>query len=169
MRHRVARRKFGLPSDQRRAMLRGVVRSLFQHDKIVTTEARAKDARIIAEQLITTAKQNTIHARREVRRFLDSNVAEFGINPDTGKIARNPATGDGQQHYVVPRLFEVIAPRYKSRSGGYTRITKLAARRGDGAPLVMLELVDSDALPLAPAAAETTQTRPKRGLLGRKK
>src|SRR2546421_10558812 len=102
MRHRVSGRKFGLPSDQRRALLKGLVRALFINDKIVTTETRAKDVKPIAEKLITTAKANDIAARRLVRTYLDSNIAEFGVNADNGKIARNP-------EYVVPRLFEEIA------------------------------------------------------------
>ena len=137
MRHRIGGRQFGLPSDQRRALLKGLVRSLFAYDRIVTTETRAKDIKPIAEKLITTAKKADIPARRLVRRYLDANVAEFARSADTGKIVRNP-------DYVLPRLFEVIAPRYKARSGGYTRIVKIGPRRGDGAPMVLLELIDSD-------------------------
>ncbi len=137
MRHRIGGRQFGLPSDQRRALLKGLVRSLFAYDKIVTTETRAKDIKPIAEKLITTAKKNDIAARRLVRRYIDSNVAEFARSADTGKIVRNP-------DYVLPRLFEVIAPRYKARSGGYTRIVKIGQRRGDGAPMVLLELLDCE-------------------------
>ncbi len=161
MRHRVGGRKFGLPSDQRRALLKGLVRSLFENDKIVTTETRAKDVKPIAEKLITTAKRNDIHSRRLVRQYVDSNVAEFGVNAENGKLARNP-------NYVVPRLFEVIAPRYKNRPGGYTRITKIGARRGDGAPMVLLELVEGEEV--APVKAHTAEvvTKKKRGLFGRK-
>src|SRR2546423_7430156 len=163
MRHRVGGRKFGLPSDQRRALLKGLVRSLFENDKIVTTETRAKDIKPIAEKLITTAKRNDIHSRRLVRQYIDSNVAEFGVNAENGKLARNP-------NYVVPRLFEVIAPRYKNRPGGYTRITKIGARRGDGAPMVLLELVEGEDVAAPAAAAETTVVAPRRrGLFGRKK
>jgi large subunit ribosomal protein L17 len=163
MRHRVAGRKFSLPSDQRQSLLKGLVRSLFLHDKIVTTEARAKEVKPIAEDLITTAKSNDLHARRLVRKFIDSNIAEFGVNPDNGKVARNP-------HYVVPRLFEEIAPRYRNRPGGYTRITRVGFRRGDGAPLVVLELVEGEAVerPKTEAAAEAPKPK-RRGLLGRKK
>jgi len=162
MRHRVAGRKLGLPSDQRRALFKGLVRSLFQHDKIITTETRAKDVKPIAEKLITTAKRNDIHARRLVRRYIDSHVSEFGVDAATGKLARNP-------NYVVARLFEVIAPRYRDRSGGYTRITKIGARRGDGAPMVLLELVEGeDVVPTTEAPAATVTTR-RRGLFGRKK
>lgn len=161
MRHRVGGRKLGLPSDQRRALLKGLVRSLFQNDKIVTTETRAKDIKPIAEKLITTAKRNDIHARRLVRQFVDSNVSEFGVNAATGKLARNP-------HYVVARLFEVIAPRYKDRPGGYTRITKIGARRGDGAPLVLLELVEGEEVgPISETPAVVTPRR--RGLFGRRR
>lgn len=163
MRHRVGGRKFGLPSDQRKALLRGLVRSLFENDKIVTTETRAKDIKPIAEKLITTAKRNDIHARRLVRQYVDSSVSEFGINADNGKLARNP-------NYVVPRLFEVIAPRYKNRPGGYTRITKIGARRGDGAPMVLIEPLDSEMTPAAPVATATAAVTKKRGgLFGRKK
>ncbi|HXG24931.1 MAG TPA: 50S ribosomal protein L17, partial [Chthonomonadales bacterium] len=153
MRHRVAGRKFSLPSDQRRALLKGLVRALIEHDRIVTTETRAKDVRPIAEKLITIAKRNDIHARRLVRQYLDSNVAEFGVNAETGKLARNP-------HYIVPRLFEVVAPRYRDRPGGYCRITKLGARRGDGAPMVLLELVDSEEIaPAAPVEQQVVSRR----------
>jgi large subunit ribosomal protein L17 len=163
MRHRVAGRKFSLPSDQRRALLKGLVRALIEHDKIVTTEARAKEVRPIAEKLITLAKQDDIRARRLVRRYLDSNVAQFGVNTETGKLARNP-------HYMVPRLFEVVAPRYRNRPGGYCRITKLGARRGDGAPLVVLELVDSEYItPTAPAVEKQVVTRRRWPFFRRKK
>src|SRR5690242_164030 len=162
MRHRVGGRKFGLPSDQRRALLKGLVRSLFEHDKIVTTETRAKDIKPIAEKLITTAKANDLNARRLVRQYIDSNVSAFNRD-EKGKLTANP-------DYVPARLFDVIAPRYASRPGGYTRITRLGARRCDGAPMVLLELVEGDTVAAAetPAATTAVGTR-RRGLLGRKK
>src|ERR1044071_2623864 len=121
MRHRVAGRKFGLPSDQRRALLKGLVRSLFAYDKIITTETRAKDVKPIAEKLITTAKKGDVNARRLVRTYVDSNVSAFARD-EKGKLTANP-------DYVPARLFDVIAPRYANRPGGYTRITKIGARR----------------------------------------
>lgn len=148
MRHRVAGRKFGLPSDQRRALLKGLVRSLFAYDRIVTTETRAKDIKPIAEKLITTAKKNDINARRLVRQYIDSSVSAFKTNSETGKLDTNP-------DYVPARLFDVIAPRYRNRPGGYTRITKIGPRRGDAAPMVVLELVEGEDLPISPAAEET--------------
>lgn len=156
MRHRIGGRQFGLPSDQRRALLKGLVRSLFAYDKIVTTETRAKDVKPIAEKLITTAKKNDIAARRLVRRYLDANVAEFARSADSGKIVRNP-------DYILPRLFEVIAPRYKARSGGYTRIVKIGQRRGDGAPMVLLELLDSEPVAQSTETAATPATAKKVG------
>jgi large subunit ribosomal protein L17 len=109
-------RKFGLPSDQRRALLKGLVRSLLIFQRISTTDTRAKDARIIAERLITSARRNdTLHARRQVNRYLADET-------------------------LTRHLFTVIAPEFKDTPGGYTRITKVGQRRGDGALLVILEL-----------------------------
>src|SRR5512133_1293660 len=85
MRHRVAGRKLGLPSDQRMALLHGLVRSLIMHEKIETTEPRAKEARVIAEKLITTAKQNTLHARRQARKILPPPHAPKGMLSLQGK------------------------------------------------------------------------------------
>lgn len=116
MRHRVGGRKFGLPSDQRRALLKGLVRALLVFQKIQTTEARAKDIRIIAERLITSAKRSdTLHARRQVNRYLTDET-------------------------LTRHVFTVIAPEFKDTPGGYTRLTKIGQRRGDAAPIVMLEL-----------------------------
>lgn len=116
MRHRVAGRKFGLPSDQRKALLRALMRAVFSHDSIETTEARAKDVRPLVEKCITTAKKGDLHARRQVRRVL----------PD---------------ETLVKRVVDEVAPRYRDRNGGYTRITKLGPRRGDCAMMVRLELI----------------------------
>lgn len=163
MRHRVSGRKFSLPSDQRKALLKGLVRSLFLYDRIQTTETRAKEVKPIAERLITIAKANDITARREVRKFLDSNVPRFGVDTETGKVAVNP-------HYVVARLFNEIAPRYGDRSGGYCRITRIGRRRGDAAPMVVLELVEGSITAQAAPAEQTKQeVKPRRGLFGRKK
>lgn len=175
MRHRRSGRKFGLPSDQRRALLKGLTRSMLLYDRIITTETRAKDVRPIVEKLITTARKGgadapvaaRLHARRMVRRYVDSNIDEFVRIPGekkTGKqrgtkIARNP-------FYVVPRLFEVIAPRFEGRNGGYTRIIKVGFRRGDAAPMVMLEFVEGiePAEIAEPQVAVTSEGR--KGLFG---
>lgn len=171
MRHRKAYRKFSLPSDQRKALLRGLTRSMLLNDQILTTETRAKEIRPIIEKLITMARKGGVdapvpvrlHTRRMVRRYVDSNIDEFvrtnnGGKP--GKIARNP-------YYVVPRLFEVIAPRFMDRNGGYTRITKVGFRRGDGAPMALLEFVEGNEPEVAAAEPEVAATSAgRRGLFG---
>ncbi|MCI1944715.1 50S ribosomal protein L17 [Clostridium luticellarii] len=109
-------RKLGRPSDQRRAMLRNLVTSFLKHGKIQTTDTRAKETRNIAEKMITLAKRGDLHARRQVLSFVT-------------------------EEEVVKNLFSDIAPKYAERNGGYTRMYKIGPRRGDGAELVILELV----------------------------
>jgi len=123
MRHRIGGRQFGLPSDQRRALLKGLTRSLIIYKRIQTTEARAKDIRSIVEKLVTRAKNDdTVHSRRIARTYIGGHSAE--------------------DEDVVKELFTVIAPQFKDRPGGYTRMGKVGLRRGDGAPLVILEFVN---------------------------
>jgi large subunit ribosomal protein L17 len=116
MNHRIGGRKFGLPSDQRRALLKGLVRSLLTYQTIKTTETRAKDVRSIAEKLITDAREDTLHARRQARRFLTDET-------------------------LVHHLFTEIAPEFKNTPGGFTRAVKIGQRRGDAATIVQLSLV----------------------------
>lgn len=116
MRHRVRGRKLGLPSDQRMALLKGLVRAMIEYGEIQTTETRAKEARPMVERLVTIAKANDLHARRRTRRVLNDED-------------------------LVARLFDEIMPRFRNRPGGYTRITRIGFRRGDAAPLVKLEFV----------------------------
>jgi large subunit ribosomal protein L17 len=116
MRHRIGGRQFGLPSDQRRALLKGLIRSLFINQKITTTVTRAKDVRILAERLITIAKRSdTLHGRRQANKTLTDET-------------------------LVRHLFTVIAPEFRNTAGGYTRITRIGQRRGDAAEIVLLEL-----------------------------
>jgi large subunit ribosomal protein L17 len=117
MRHRVKGRKLGRKKSHREQMLRNMVASLFRHESIRTTEAKAKEARRLAEKLVTWGKRGDLHSRRMVLRYIAS--AE-----------------------IVKKIFEVIAPRFEGRDGGYTRIVKLEARRGDAAPVVLLELTE---------------------------
>jgi large subunit ribosomal protein L17 len=99
------------------------VTDLFIYERIETTEAKAKEARSIAEKLITLAKRGDLHARRQAAAFL----------------RREQAT---EEQEVLQKLFNDLAKRYAERQGGYTRILKLGPRRGDAAPMVYLELVD---------------------------
>ena len=116
MRHGVDGRKFDRPSAHRLAMFRNLVTSLLKYEQIKTTEAKAKEVRSMAEQMITLGKNGNLAARRQVLSFVyDTDVAK--------------------------KVFDTLAPRYTSRTGGYTRIVKLGPRVGDGAPTVILELV----------------------------
>ena len=108
--------KLGRTSSHRRALFRNMVTSLFAGERIETTEAKAKQVQSIAEKLITVAKKGDLHARRQAATYL--------MSEDTLK-----------------KLFDVIGPRYADRPGGYTRIVKMGNRRGDAAPMALLELI----------------------------
>lgn len=116
MRHHNANRKFGRKTDQRNALLRSLARELFLHGKIVTTEAKAKEVRPFAEELITIARVGDLSAKRLVAARLANNV-------------------------IVKKLTDKIAPNYKDRNGGYTRIIKLERRPSDGSKMAAIELV----------------------------
>ena len=119
MRHRVATFKVGRSSAHRRAMLANMAASLFENGKIETTVTRAKEVRAMTEKMITIAKDNSLHARRQVLAYVT-------------------------KEDVVKKLFDEIAPKYKDVNGGYCRIIKTEARRGDAAEMCIIELVDAD-------------------------
>jgi large subunit ribosomal protein L17 len=114
--HRVAGRNLSRRKDQRKALLRGLAVELIQHERIVTTVAKAKETRIVAEKLITHGKKGTLHHRR------------IALSQVPNKDA-------------VKKVFDDLAQRYGERPGGYTRITKLGPRQGDGAEMAVIELV----------------------------
>ena len=116
MRHGVSGRKFDMPTAQRLALFRGLVRELILHERITTTVIRAKEMRPFAEKLITLGKDGSVNARRKALTFV------------TDKD-------------VIDKLFSDVAPRYATRPGGYTRIVKLGKRIGDGTDMAMIELV----------------------------
>jgi len=116
MRHRVAGRKLSRHTKHRELMFRNMLVSLIQHERIRTTLAKGKELRIWADKIITLAKKDTLHARRQAFARL-----------------RNET--------IVKKLFDEIAPKMKGREGGYTRIYKMGWRQGDGAPLSLVELV----------------------------
>jgi large subunit ribosomal protein L17 len=121
----MAYRKLNRNSSARKALYRDLVTDLFIYERIQTTESKAKEVRPIAEKLITLAKRNDLHARRQVAAYVRREVA----NEETGQDA-------------IQKLFSDIAPRYEARQGGYTRILKLGPRRGDATEMVYLELVE---------------------------
>ena len=123
-------RKLGRTSSQRKAMLRDLTTDLLINERIVTTEARAKEVRSTAEKMITLGKRGDLHARRQVAAFVRNEVAS--VREENEDIVIESA---------LQKLFNDIAPRYAERQGGYTRILKTEPRRGDGAPMVVLELV----------------------------
>jgi large subunit ribosomal protein L17 len=148
MRHLVDRRKLGLPSDQRRALLTNLTRQFIRHGYVRTTLGRAKELQRLAEKLITTAKSDTLSARREARKVLvghskssrkpESLVGKTDL--EKTEILQHLSLLNGED--LVKHLFDDVAPRFKSRNGGYTRLTRIGMRRGDGAPAAVLELVD---------------------------
>lgn len=120
MRHGMANRKLGRTSSHRKALFSNQLASLIENERIVTTLPKAKELRPIAEKLITLAKNDSVHARRQAARQVS----------DDGLIAK---------------LFDTLGPRFSTRPGGYTRIMKLGARRGDAAEMAILELVERSA------------------------
>ncbi|MCI0369848.1 MAG: 50S ribosomal protein L17 [candidate division NC10 bacterium] len=119
MRHRKARRKLGRTTEHREALLRNLTTSLLLHERIITTQAKAKELRKIAERMITLAKREDLHARRQAAEVV-------------------------QDERVLKKLFDALGGRYQGRNGGYTRITKLDYRMGDGAPLAAIELIGAE-------------------------
>ncbi len=119
MRHRVKSQRLGRDSAQRKALLRNLVTSFLEKERISTTHAKAKAVRPIAEKMITLAKTNTLHTRRQALRYI-------------------------YKKDVVKKLFEDIGPRFTERPGGYTRIIKVGPRAGDGTEMALIELVGTE-------------------------
>ena len=117
MRHQRSGKKLGRDSAHRKALFANLTSSLIEHGRIRTTETKAKAVRPIAEKMITLGREGSIHSRRQALAFL-------------------------RTQEVVHKLFSEVAPRFKDRPGGYTRIVKLGPRQGDAAPMAYLELVD---------------------------
>ena len=117
MRHRVAGRHLNRSRGMRRALFRNLISELIRHERIRTTEARARSIRSDVEKLITVAKRGDLHSRRLALRTVS--------DPD-----------------LLTKLFDEVAPRYADRPGGYTRMLKLGPRQGDAAPMVLLELLE---------------------------
>ncbi len=119
MRHLVASKKLGRNSAQRKALLRNLVTSFMEKERIRTTLAKAKVTRPLAEKMITLSRTNSLHARRRALRFI-------------------------YKKNVVKKMFEEIGPRFSERPGGYTRIVKVGPRAGDGTEMAVLEMIGSE-------------------------
>lgn len=124
-------RKLGRTSSQRKALLRDLTTDLIVNGRITTTEARAKEVRKTADQMITLAKRGDLASRRKAAAFVRNVVADVKEDGDNIRIQS-----------ALQNLFEELASKYAERNGGYTRILKTMPRRGDGAKMVILEFVD---------------------------
>lgn len=122
MRHKKLGRKLGVKNKHRKAMFRNMATDLFRHDKIKTTDTRAKEIRRVAEKIVTLAKDGSLHARRRAASYI-------------------------KDKEVLSKLFDSIAEKYKDRPGGYTRIIKLGYRKGDNTPISLVELVQEEYKP----------------------
>lgn len=130
MRHRLEGRKFGREADHRNAMLKNLVRSLIEHERITTTLAKAKEIRSLAERVISYGKRGEVHHRRLALSVL----------------------GDRS---LVKKLFDELAPRFKDRPGGYTRVMKTGFRRGDCAAMAIIEFVEGANKAASPEGIDT--------------
>ncbi|MCG3176411.1 MAG: 50S ribosomal protein L17 [Candidatus Omnitrophica bacterium] len=135
MRHNRANRKLGRIYNERKQLLENLVTSLLKYQQIKTTVAKAKEARRLADHVITLGKQNTLHAKRQVFSIL-------------------------QDHTLTSKVFTDIAPRFKSRAGGYTRVLHLDRRKGDGAEMALLELTEKEII-VKQAPKEKTKKKSK--------
>jgi large subunit ribosomal protein L17 len=142
MRHRVAGFKLKRDAGSRKALLKGLVTSVIEHERIVTTIPKAKAIKPLVDKMITLAKRDTLHARRQAAAFLET--------PD-----------------AVKKLFDKLGTRFGQRNGGYTRIVRLGWRKGDGAEQAMLELVGSELVKRAADRAKRREERLKALLEGR--
>ncbi len=138
MKHRVQGRILGRPADERLALRRNLLTELFDHGRITTTEAKAKAVRGEAEKMISIAKRGL----KAVKTAEGEGEAAEKAGQLKQANARQLLKGRLNGGNVVRKIFEEIAPRYEERAGGYTRLLKLRPRRGDAAPLVILELVE---------------------------
>jgi len=164
MRHKKSGRQFGRDTSSRRAMLRNLAANLITHERIETTDAKAKELRRVAERLITKAArlgkvaytpQSELNAgdkakRLHVSRLVGAFVPRWGVGRDGAKVD------------IVEKVLVDLSKRFEGRPGGYTRITKLGPRRGDGASMAVIELIDAkapeDKVKGAPTAAGETAT-----------
>jgi len=134
MRHKVAGFKLKRPVDSRNALLRNLTTSVILQERVVTTITKAKAVRPLVEKMVTLAKRDTLHSRRQA-----------------AAVLMTPAS--------VKKLFETVGPKFGQRNGGYTRITRLGPRQGDGAEQAMIEIVGSE---LVKRAAERAKRREER-------
>jgi large subunit ribosomal protein L17 len=142
MRHRVGTKKLKRDAGSRKALLRGLVTSVIERERVITTVPKAKAIKPLVEHMITLAKRDTLHTRRQAAAFLES-----------------PAS--------VKKLFDTLGTRFGQRNGGYTRIIRIGPRKGDGAETAMIELVGSELVKRAADRAKRKEERLKAQREGR--
>ena len=141
MRHRVPGNRLSRPADQRDAILRSLATELLRHDEIVTTLAKAKAVKSHAEKMITLAKKGQVADYKAVAKKAKEGDAEAAKTIARSLHARRQVRSFLYDDAVVRKVFEVTAPKYQTRNGGYTRIVRVGFRRGDAAPMAIIQLV----------------------------
>ncbi len=149
MRHQIPYRKLSRHRSHYTALMRNLAFSLFEKEKIHTTEAKAKEVRRFVDKLVTLAKGGTLHHQRQVRALLGNKVI------GSSKAKASGIKGSSHKVDIVGKLFKDLAVRLKDHQGGYTRITKTGYRPGDAAPKVILELVKIQIAPKKPKKGES--------------
>ena len=134
MRHRKRVKKLALPSDQRKAMLRSLATSLFQHDEIMTTMPRAKVLRAQADKIVGLAKRGAVHAIRQISKLI--------YRVETGEVFTAGKKNKELAETVLRRIVATVGPRFKNKTSGYTRVIPAPPRRGDATPMALVQLVD---------------------------
>lgn len=145
MRHQSKKHHLGKAQDQRNALLRSLATELILHGEIKTTMARAKALKPYAENIITLAKQGTLHSRRLAAKFIfDKETGKF-MNFETGEILEGVEKADKEKkaiaQTILRKLFSETGKKYANRNGGYTRIYRMPPRRGDAAEMALIQLV----------------------------
>ena len=145
MRHQSKKHTLGKAQDQRKALLRSLATELILHGEIKTTMARAKALKPYAEQIITLAKQGTLHSRRLAAKFIfDRETGKF-MNFETGEVLEGVEKADKEKKAVAQtilrKLFSETGKKYANRNGGYTRIYRMPPRRGDASEMALIQLV----------------------------
>ncbi len=131
MRHRCKVDHLGRPADQRKALIRTLATSLFTHDEITTTLVRAKALKKHADRIVTLAKRGDVHAIRQVKNLI--------YHSRTGEILTDEKNREVPET-VLRRIFSKVGPRFENRKGGYTRVIQMPPRRGDAAPMALIQL-----------------------------
>jgi large subunit ribosomal protein L17 len=173
MRHKKLGRQFGRNTSHRRAMFRALTANLVAHERIETTDAKAKELRRVAERLITRAvRLGPVAYTPQAELKAPERAKRLATEQQIGRFLRRFAVvgGEGETRRIdlIEKVFLDLARRFRDRPGGYTRIVKLGRRRGDNAPMSLIEFVDQAAAADAPAADTKKKAKPSKAEAGEK-